>query len=116
MLHPQLYAKVCLATTADQSVLGYLGVDLVASSRKQILFMKQILALSDSGSARDKDMCARACDEYVVFLKSLRSPQADRSVPSVLVDHIWHTHMGFPEHYAADCLRICGFEVDHVVL
>jgi hypothetical protein len=97
MLHPQLYAKAC-GVTADRAVV----------------FMEQVLAIFDS-ACNKKDLFARACDEYVDFLTSLKNPVADRSVPSILVDHMWHTHMGFPEQYATDCLRICGFEVDHVV-
>jgi hypothetical protein len=122
------------------------SLDLVKLSRRHSKFMRQMLEFRDCLSTLgdgngDGDVCAVSLEsvlcaglqEYSVFLESLslslsvsvrgeRGSQAkDGSgyavpVPSLLVDHLWHTHMSSsPLRYSSDCVRICGHRVDHRV-
>ena len=115
-LHPRLYLSTCQKpVTMDSLVVDTVGVDLFQACKKQLRFMTQVLADLEERESNVQDVLSKAFFSYIEFLSSLRTEDADRSVPSVLVDHIWHTHMGFPSRYSRDCFQICGFEVDHVV-
>jgi len=126
-LHPRLYVAACgKSMTENDSVIDYLGVNLVEASKKQISFMKQVISAIEftvkGNINRYQNLITEALYAYVEFLYSLRyssssssTSEDDRIVPSFMVDYIWHTHMGFHFKYAADCLQICGFEVDHVI-
>lgn len=121
----QVY-PTAISTAGDAA--SFLGVDLVPACRKQLAFFLDVLAQAGS-----KENChltfTQAKRAYAEYLSNLSSPSSSppppsfdsvstakkRVVPSLLVDHIWHTHMQFPELYATDCLRVCGFEVDHIV-
>jgi hypothetical protein len=110
------------APTGDDSDIG--SLDLVAACRKNVNFMQQLLVDVRTSAGRGLDdikaLLERALREYVNFLMSLRE-QSKRGhenrtpVPSLIVDHMWHSHMAFPERYTADCLRLCGRLIDHVV-
>ena len=116
MLHPQSFSLSCGGNVSKVSG-SVLDLDLVPAFRKQLIFMSGILALE--GDQEDGTCGQRidsACAQYVSYLQSLRQSNTDRTVPSLWVDHVWHTHMCMPERYASDCRRICGFEVDHIVL
>ena len=116
-LHPQLFAAAS-DNIIESGVKCPLGVDLVPACRKQLDFMREMLSLLIEQESSSEHHCMDAfLTSYVKYLLSLRKPEADRVVPSVWVDHIWHTHMGiFPQRYAADCIRICGFQIDHHTL
>jgi len=127
-LHPRLYVAASgISMAEDDSVIDNLGVNLVEASKKQISFMKQVISAIEftvkGNINRYQNLITEALYAYVEFLYSLRyssssssTSEDDRIVPSFMVDYIWHTHMGFHFKYAADCLQICGFEVDHVIL
>jgi hypothetical protein len=111
------------------------SLDLVKLSRRHVKFMRQLLEFRDSHSTLGEgDMCAVSLEsilcaslqEYCLFLESLSvSVRGERGasakeeytvpVPSLLVDHLWHTHMSSPHRYSSDCVRICGHRVDHRV-
>jgi hypothetical protein len=137
-LHPSVYPKLSLppvsvSVTAGQAQgqgegkdKGGESFDLVRLSRRHSKFMRQMLEFRDchsnDGSAAvglESLLCA-ALREYCLFLESLRGERERagtyaRPVPSLLVDHLWHTHMSSPLRYSSDCLRICGHRVDHQV-
>jgi hypothetical protein len=133
-LHPSVYPKLSLppvfvSVTAGQAQgkdKGGESFDLVRLSRRHSKFMRQMVEFRDchsgDGSAAvglESLLCA-ALREYCLFLESLRGERERagtyaRPVPSLLVDHLWHTHMSSPLRYSSDCLRICGHRVDHQV-
>ena len=116
MLHPQLYSKALLsASLSSADAVDNLGIDLVAKSRKQLSFMQDLIDLEEEGCCSEEALRA-ACGEYLAYMSSLEASNGHNAVPSALVDHIWHTHMCFPERYSLDCLKLCGFEVDHLIL
>lgn len=114
-LHPLFYARARLPRSqAAETIEASLGVDLVLKSKNHLSFMQDVLDLKNRGECSERAL-EEACVDYLKFLSSLKSANADRNVPSLLVDHIWHTHMTFPDQYSSDCMALCGFEVDHVV-
>jgi hypothetical protein len=114
-LHPSLYARARLVQSSATDAMKTLGVDLVIKGRNHVSFMQDLLDMNNHGSCSERAL-EEACVEYVKFLSSLNRADSDRNVPSLLVDHIWHTHMSFPDQYSSDCMELCGFEVDHVVV
>ena len=114
-LHPTLYSRTRASSTPIANAADCLGIDLVAKSRRHVIFMQDLLDIRNQGDCNETTIAA-ACVEYVKFLTSLQTSNSNKEVPSLLVDHIWHTHMAFPDRYSSDCIQLCGFEVDHVVL
>jgi hypothetical protein len=112
-LHPAVYPTLPSSTSRC-------SLDLVKLARRHVPFMEQLLVFRDSceDASAIESLLLVAVQDYSRFLVSLRG-QADgslKSVPSLLVDHIWHTHMSWsPRLYSEDCLRVCGHGVDHRV-
>lgn len=117
-LHPQIFNASATSSTTNTD-----GLDLVIACKKNTSFMRQVIEIrksAEGGSYNLKHLLGSALERYVEFLMSLgkktRQLSEDRTpVPSLLVDLMWHTHMSFPQKYAADCLRLCGRQIDHVV-
>jgi hypothetical protein len=102
------------------------GLDLVVAGKLGLSFMQQIVEIVEAKTAEGsphglESLFESALLDYVEFLLSLGKKylqgcaEVCTPVPSLLVDHIWHTHMSLPQKYTADCLRLCGRLVDHVV-
>ena len=114
-LFPRRFSDASTSDGSDDNSL-----DLVAACRRHVKFMQQLLVdvKSSTGEGSDgaKGLLERALREYVIFLTSLRGDNGHIPVPSLIVDHMWHSHMAFPGRtYTADCLRLCGRMIDHVV-
>ena len=52
-------------------------------------------------------------DRYRMMLSLMGKHPHQFIVPTYDIDNIWHTHMAFPRHYLADCLRHAGRKVGH---
>lgn len=133
MLHPLTYenTNTALLATSDVETCAVKRLDLVSVCRKQATFMSKMVNLRDQYRSEGnyegrcdgngmQSALTYAVEEYLSFMASFRSSGgsivASRSVPSLLVDHVWHTHMSIsPKRYCADCIRICGCIVDHVI-
>lgn len=115
LLHPSSYHEV------KNNVMKLRELNLVMKAKQHMEFMIQLLKVQEScdlDHATFETLIEDAVKKYSNFLISLKQEKGKnyhRPVPSMLVDHIWHTHMNDPVQYAMDCLRLCGHVVDHRV-
>ena len=54
-----------------------------------------------------------ASGEYSTFLTTASQAVPGTLEPTLAVDLLWHTHMGFPRKYAQDCVRLTGMLLHH---
>jgi len=141
MLHPLDYAQVIdlgenldtLTNPPTQHQLDSLNSnwksefkeDSNASSRKkklipsvaaQIEFWPKLLSLGDERTLSSDTFLNKAVADYRKFLflkKTAGLGPGAYLVPSMFVDLIWHTHMLYPEQYAADSYDLAGVILDH---
>lgn len=98
-----------LLPTSNSSNCNLALSELVLIVERNKIFMDSI-----SESHIQRHEIVHAISEYREFMKQMRSNQL-LNPPNKLVDLVWHTHMQFPERYIADCKRIIGFVVDHII-
>ena len=61
----------------------------------------------------DATFLEESVDRYRSMLVLMGKHPTQFIVPTYDIDNVWHTHMAFPRHYLADCLRIAGREIGH---
>lgn len=61
----------------------------------------------------DEDFLNAAALRYVMMLSLMRKHHGKFIIATYDMDIMWHTHLAFPQHYAADCKRLVGEVVGH---
>ena len=102
-------ATVGPSASLDATDVAWLGLDLVAALRRQARFRRRAL---DRKAELTAGMMA-ASGEYWAFLIAASQAAPGTLEPTLAVDLLWHTHMGFPRKYAQDCVRLTGMLLHH---
>lgn len=108
--------KSCLGHSSDTSISSSLPeswfADLVAKTRRDAVFMRQVLELQASGLI-DRAQITAELPAYAAYLRSCTGSTIT-PVPSKCIDLLWHTHQFHPRRYAEECRKIAGMVIDHI--
>eukprot|EP00286_Rhodomonas_abbreviata_P029110 CAMPEP_0181294366 /NCGR_PEP_ID=MMETSP1101-20121128/3561_1 /TAXON_ID=46948 /ORGANISM="Rhodomonas abbreviata, Strain Caron Lab Isolate" /LENGTH=613 /DNA_ID=CAMNT_0023399017 /DNA_START=180 /DNA_END=2017 /DNA_ORIENTATION=+ len=86
-----------------------ISCDIKECAKRQSTFLWQVR----SANYEDKEFLDAAVLRYVMMLGLMRKYPGKFIVPTYDQDLIWHTHLAFPQHYAADCDKFVGRLVNH---